>query len=152
MSTDPFPAELDLKYRLTSSSKYRGDKDTIEVCRRRDHESLKISFQRIRVPDNNNTSQLPPSLGTFPLFPVSAFPNELPGIITAKGGFFFPMYQREAMWINFECDHIFAIKVYVGGVNAVSGESAIEDMGTKLRRLELLTKEKSFQDYVVTPE
>lgn len=60
--------------------------------------------------------------------------------------------EREAMWIRFESSAPFAIKVYVGGVNAVSGEPARETETTMLRRLELLGQEKSVQDYVVVPE
>jgi len=56
------------------------------------------------------------------------------------------------MWIKFESDDVFAMKIFVGGVNAVSGEPAIEDMATRLRRLELLRTGRSVQDYLVTPE
>jgi len=55
------------------------------------------------------------------------------------------------MWINFESKDRFAIKIYVGGVNAVSGEPMIENAATKLRRLNLIAQKKSVQDYVVTP-
>ena len=56
------------------------------------------------------------------------------------------------MWINFRTSRRFAIKIYLGGVNAVSGEPAIENMATRLRRLELAKNNKSIQDYVVTPQ
>lgn len=59
--------------------------------------------------------------------------------------------EREAMWINFSSMDRFAIKVHLGGVNAISGEPMIENTTTKLRRLNLLEKKKSIQDYVVTP-
>lgn len=59
--------------------------------------------------------------------------------------------EREAMWINFTANRPFAIKIYVGGVNAVSGEPAIEDMSSKIRRCERLAKGKSIQDYVIVP-
>lgn len=54
------------------------------------------------------------------------------------------------MWINFSSSRPFAIKIYVGGVNAVSGESKTEDLGTTLRRAKLLKEGKSIQDYVVS--
>jgi len=40
------------------------------------------------------------------------------------------------MWIDFKCEpnSKYMIKIYVGGVNAISGEPAMEDAGTKLRR------------------
>lgn len=56
------------------------------------------------------------------------------------------------MWIRFESSHRFAIKVHLGGVNAISGEPMIENAATRLRRLSLLANKKSIQDYVVTPE
>jgi hypothetical protein len=56
---------------------------------------LQISFRRtIRVPDNQQTSFLPPDLGAFPLLPVSKYAEQLPGVMTAKGGLFFPMYRK----------------------------------------------------------
>ncbi|KPM42495.1 hypothetical protein AK830_g4071 [Neonectria ditissima] len=39
-----------------------------------------------------------------------------------KGGVFFPLYQREAMFITFNAvNNIFALRLFVGGVNALSG-------------------------------
>jgi ubiquitin len=43
------------------------------------------------------------------------------------------------------------IKIYVGGVNAVSGESAVENAGTKLRRQHKFAEGGSLQDYIVVP-
>ena len=58
--------------------------------------------------------------------------------MAAKGGFFLPMYQREAMWIKLTSREPFAIKIYVGGVNAVSGEPVRETKTTMARRLKLM--------------
>ncbi|KAF2128768.1 integral membrane protein [Dothidotthia symphoricarpi CBS 119687] len=115
---------------------------------------LKISFQRtIRVPDNNQTSFLPPNLGAFPIKPVSQHVNKLPAAMSAKGGVFFPMHQSEAMWIDFTVDkrQAYLIKIYVGGVNAISGESAVEDASTRLRRQQKQANQSSLQDYIVVP-
>jgi len=60
--------------------------------------------------------------------------------------------EREAMWIRFESNDEFAIKVFVGAINAISGEPAIETAATRLRRLNLLADYKSVQDYVTTPD
>lgn len=53
------------------------------------------------------------------------------------------------MWINFESKRPFAIKIYAGGINAVSGEPKTEDLATMLRRKMSLSEGKSIQDYVV---
>lgn len=56
------------------------------------------------------------------------------------------------MWIRFKSSNQFAIKIYVGGVNAVSGEPLIENAATIFRRQKLKAEGKSIQDYVVTPQ
>lgn len=43
------------------------------------------------------------------------------------------------------------IKIYVGGVNAISGEPAVEDAGTRLCCQQKLSEGHSLQDYVVVP-
>ncbi|KAF2118753.1 integral membrane protein [Lophiotrema nucula] len=125
---------------------------------------LKISFHRtVRVPDNQQVSFLPPDLGAFPLKPVSQFAHKLPPDMAGKGGLFLPMFQSEAMWIDFSCSYnkAYMIKVYVGGVNAISGEPAVETAATKLRRMQKLyargiapkaDKASPLQDYMVVPK
>lgn len=56
------------------------------------------------------------------------------------------------MWIAFRSKQRFAVKIYVGGVNAVSGEPARETEVTMMRRLKLMQENKNVQDYVVTPK
>lgn len=73
----------------------------------------------------------------------------MPGGMATKGGVFMPIYQREAMWMNFKATSSFAIKIYCGGVNGISGESPNEDLATSLRRATLLGKQENIQDYIV---
>jgi hypothetical protein len=56
------------------------------------------------------------------------------------------------MWINFQSRDKFAVKIYVGGVNAVSGEPSTDTEQTRARRYKLLSERKSIQDYIVTPK
>lgn len=56
------------------------------------------------------------------------------------------------MWICFKSRVPLAISIYLGGVNAVSGEPLIETAATMLRRLNLKSNNRSIQDYVVTPQ
>ena len=46
----------------------------------------------------------------------------------------------------------FAVKIYVGGINAVSGEPARETEVTMMRRLKLMKSHMSIQDYLVPPK
>lgn len=58
------------------------------------------------------------------------------------------------MWISFKCERKqdYLIKVYVGGANAISGESVVEDAGTRLRRqAKQANSAASLQDYIVVP-
>jgi len=126
---------------------------TRSVGERLYEQELAISFERtVRVVHNDETNELPPCLGTFLLYKVKDYSKKLPAMMAAKGGFFFPMYQREAMWMSFSSSDPFAVKVYFSGVNAVSGESAKETGQTMMRRFNLLEKRKSIQDYVVAPD
>lgn len=115
-------------------------------------QGLAISFRRtIRVPDNAQVSKLPPGLGCFPLYKVHDYASRLPQDVLDKGGIFFPMHQKEAMWIHFKADAPFMIKIYCGGVNVVSGEHSNENAETTERRLKLAEEGKCIQDYVVVP-
>jgi len=97
--------------------------------------TLHIKFHRtIRMPDDNRLHQLPKSLGSFPLYNVGAFPSRFPEYISHTGGVFFPMWQREAMWIQFESVdkmRTFAVRVNIGKVNAISGLTLLEKSTTQ---------------------
>ncbi|KAH7129973.1 hypothetical protein B0J13DRAFT_627109 [Dactylonectria estremocensis] len=113
---------------------------------------LVVSFMRtVRVPESDKKYDLPPGLGRFPLFNIAPFSHSLPPSMVAKGGFFFPMYQMEAMWIHFHSQgkKRFAIRPYVGGVNGISGETSEGGMASILRRMNSETRK---QDYIVLPE
>jgi len=56
------------------------------------------------------------------------------------GGVFIPMYQAEALWINFSGDYPCAVKIVAGKINAVSGDRWSNDLSNDP------------QDYVVIPE
>lgn len=114
---------------------------------------LAISFRRtIRVPDNDAAYKLPPDLGSFPLHKIQDYKARLPVDMAGKGGLFFPMHQEEAMWINFRAEAPFLIKIYVGGVNAISGEHSEEDAGTHSRRWGVKKQGQRVQDYLVVPD
>ena len=99
--------------------------------------------------------------------------TNLPEEMAAKGGVFFPMYriytlsiarrsnsveikhsiELEAMWIRFRSRDRFAIKVFVGGVNAVSGEPMLlGNAATTFHGLNRKSQGKTLQDYLMTPQ
>jgi ubiquitin len=57
------------------------------------------------------------------------------------------------MWISFKCkqENHYMLKIYVGNVNAISGEPATENAATKLRRQQKQAENASLQDYVTVP-
>ena len=115
-------------------------------------DDLAIDFVRtLRVPDNKAINRLPPRLGSFKLERVIDHAQNLPPDLVERKGLFFPMYQREAMWIKFRSRRPYAIKFYVGGVNAISGEATTETVASKMNGLRLVEQKKSIQDYVVVP-
>ncbi|KAF3923861.1 hypothetical protein ABW21_db0206816 [Orbilia brochopaga] len=119
-------------------------------------DNLEIRFHRtIRVPDNQQVSGLPPDLGAMTLTNVKHLSSQLPPEMKAKGGLLLGMHQNEAMWISFKARSRgpkYAIKIFAGGINVISGEPETETTATKLRRQNLLAEEKSVQDYVIAPD
>jgi hypothetical protein len=112
-----------------------------------DGRGLEITFHRtVRMPDDDKLHQLPASLGVFPLFNVNAYADSLPSELVHQGGVFLPMWQREALWINFEAPYgqKYALRVFVGRVNAVSGLTRDESSQT-------IDESDPLQDYVVIP-
>jgi hypothetical protein len=88
-----------------------------------------VDFQRtLRIPDSDKTYPLPPGLGRFPLRHAEDYPR-LPAATRDRGGVVLPIWQAEALWLNFSTERSFsgpdfpvAIKVAAGKINAVSGE------------------------------
>ena len=98
------------------------------------------------MPDDDKLHQLPGSLGAFPIYNVSAYAEHLPDNIVEQGGVFLPMWQREALWINFDAPYPqkYALRVFVGRINAVSGLKMDE-------RVDEAQVPETLQDYVVVP-
>lgn len=92
---------------------------------------LEIIFHRtLRIPDDGKTYPLPPSLGTFPIAHVDDYKDKVPEKWVKHGGIMLPMWQSEAMWLQFQSCHVpghshvwpFAIKVSTGKRSAVTGK------------------------------
>lgn len=113
------------------------------------HANLSITFQRtLRIPDDDKTYPLPPGLGAFPLRHVGDFGDTIPPAWLEHGGVMLPMYQSEAMWLNFnagydderQASYPFAIKVATGKIDAVTGQSWSSGL------------QRGPQDYMVAPK
>ena len=109
---------------------------------------LTISFKRtLRVPDNGKRYPLPSGLGKFPLEDVDDYRKAVPKNWIEHGGVMLPLYQSEALWIDFTSSYIddheaaypFAVKVAVGKINAVTGEFWSDSLS------------RDPQDYLVVP-
>lgn len=111
---------------------------------------LRITLERtLRIPDDGTTHPLPPSLGHFPLYSVADYAKRVPAhwLKTPGENYFFPLYQREAMWINFSGDyyHPYAIKVGAGNIDALTGKIWDDDIEAR-RKLD-----GKKQNYLVVP-
>lgn len=103
-----------------------------------------VDFQRtLRIPDDDEVYPLPAGLGPFPLHHVDDFRERLPAHWVRHGGVFLPMYQAEALWVNFHGHFLdsypCAVKIATGKVNAVTGAPWRNAL------------EADPQDYVVVP-
>ena len=103
---------------------------------------LRIDFQRtLRIPDDNREYSLPPGLGSFPLRHVDDYAERVPASWKEHGGVFLPMYQADALWIDFSTgDYPFAVKIAAGKINAVTGSTWEHSLSA------------GPQDYVVVPD
>jgi hypothetical protein len=111
---------------------------------------LRVDLQRtLRIPDDGKDYPLPPGLGRFPLRHVDDFAAWVPPSWIEHGGVMLPMYQAEAMWLNFdagydeerEASYPFAVKIATGKINAVSGQTWTKGLHPR-----------PAQDYVVVPQ
>ncbi|HEY6232965.1 MAG TPA: hypothetical protein VIW64_17005 [Pyrinomonadaceae bacterium] len=85
-----------------------------------------ICFKRtLRIPEDGQLHKTPPNFGVFPIYRVEEFAERLPESWQRQPGVFIPMYQREGLYIRFDNEkpwQPYAVKVSVGGINAISGE------------------------------
>jgi len=117
---------------------------------------ISINFQRtLRIPDDKNTYPLPPGLGNFPLKHVDDY--KVPPAWVKHGGVMLPMYQSEAMWLNFTTSYIsdrgtdypFAIKVATGKIDAVTGKLWKDSLHKKPQDYMISTEQPWLDGYCV---
>ena len=100
-----------------------------------------IKFQRtLRLPDDGQDYPLPPGLGSFPLRHLDDYAARLSESWRVRGGVIAPIHQAEAMWIHFDADYPFAVKVATGKICAITGDPWINHLN------------QDPQDYAVLPE
>ncbi len=65
--------------------------------------TCRLGFQRtLRIPDDNRDYPLPAGLGRFPMAHMRDHAARVPDDWHEHGGVLLPMYQAEAMWIEFD--------------------------------------------------
>ena len=102
-----------------------------------------ISFRRtLRVPEDGQEYPLPADMGTLPIYRIEDYADKVPPHWLNEGGFFIPLYQREALFVAFEGAswRPTVAKVAVGRINAITGKPYDE----RIRQHE--------QDYVIIPD
>lgn len=63
-------------------------------------EKMDMGFQRtIRVPDNDITRHIFPSMGTLPTYSIGQFDDTLPREMMRKGGLLIPMYRMSKSFL-----------------------------------------------------
>lgn len=98
MNEQKRPSESDEDSKLSLILGTFGHKDhrSLQISHGSNKNALTITFERtLRVPDNNDTNFLPPSLGQFPLFLVQDYAEHLSADMVQRGGVFMPLWQRE---------------------------------------------------------
>lgn len=86
---------------------------------------------------------LPGDLGSFPVYTSLDIQNTSKSL-SRTADFVFPMYDDEAMFLYFRSNFQFAIKIFLGPMNVISGD-------VKNGRKYKVSTDGPIQDYVVTP-
>lgn len=103
----------------------------------------RLSFNRtLRIPEDGREYPLPAGFGRLPILRVEDYAKRVPEQWLEQGGFIIPLYQREALFLEFAGAQWRPTigKVSVGRVNAISGKE--HDLKIRPHR----------QDYVVIPD
>jgi hypothetical protein len=102
-----------------------------------------VTFIRtLRIPEDGKSYPLPAGFGKLPIFRVEDYARTAPAKWLKEGGFFIPLYQREALYLEFGgVDwRPTILKVAVGRINAVTGKAFDDELHAHS------------QDYVVVPD
>jgi len=126
------------------------ENDSLEIRFPEVHENagVRINFQRtLRLPDDGEIHYLPPGLGKFPLRHIEDFDLSEHNHLKERGGVIMPMFQADALWLNFrpirkarEASYPIAVKIGTGKICAVSGDEWVANLN------------RDPQDYVVVPD
>jgi hypothetical protein len=89
---------------------------------------LSVSFQRtVRVKDNNESCNLPPSLGIFDIHKVSDYKKTVPQNWD-EDAYFITMHDQEAMWMHFQTMEPVAVNIGAGKINSLNGKELHEGL------------------------
>jgi hypothetical protein len=92
---DPIEANIQRDISLNLSTPPSNEPSGCITVGRGANTDLLISFMRtVRVPEDQKDYDLPPGLGSFPLYDVQQFVDNLPPSMAAQGGLFLPMYRE----------------------------------------------------------
>lgn len=98
--------------------------------------SLPVELRRtVLAPKNGNGDYLPGHEGNIEFHNNPAMIEQLGAVAQARGGVIAPMHNTEALYLRFPVDkegnyYPMAVKVYAGGINAVTGEYETEPNAT----------------------
>ena len=120
----------------------KGCKDNIRI---HDGRSNDLHLRLQRVPEDGKSYPLPAYFGSYPLLNVETFSNRLPLHMRKKGGLFIPMFQREALFLDFidpDGKILFRLLICIaaGSINAISGKEPQSQVS------------EGEQDYIVAPK
>jgi len=91
-------------------------------------DKLSLTLHRtVRVKNDDNCSNLPPSLGNFEVYKVSDFKDKCPEN-WEEDAYFLAMHSEEAMWMSFQTIEPIAVMIGAGSINALNGKTLDEKL------------------------
>lgn len=87
-----------------------------------------ISFMRTLRVSERGLNALPPGFGTFALRNVAAMGDHASADMKRRGGVVLPMYQCEALWMDFDAEVPVAVQIGAGLRCAVTGGEFVQQL------------------------
>jgi hypothetical protein len=110
----------------------------------------RIDFiKTLRIPDDGRHYPLPAGVGRFHLEHIEDHAERVPADWRKRGGALLPMYQSEALWLNFTGDYPIAIKIATGKINAVTGEAWTNTLSDNPQDYVVLSEQPWLDGYAI---
>lgn len=106
-------------------------------------------IKTLRVPDDGRQYPLPAGVGRFHLEHIEDHAERVPVHWLKRGGVMLPMYQSEALWLNFTGGYPMAIQIATGKINVITGETWTNTLCSNPQNYVVLSEQPWLDGYAI---